>query len=88
MVLEAVNLVHNAVGNVLGDSFGHLAAVPPLQEVIDAPACKSRSLFKAGDEDALQLAVVHQSIMSHCIPDDKHETICIVMHMTVSSMKF
>ena len=70
MVLEAVDLVCNAVGDVLGDSLGHLAAVPPLQEVIYAPACKIRSLFRACSEDALQPAVVHQSKMSHHIPGE------------------
>ena len=43
VVLEAVYLVHDAVGDVLGDSLGHLAAVPPLQEVIDATACKPQN---------------------------------------------
>ena len=66
MVLEAVNLVHNAIGNVLGDSLGHLAAVPPLQEVVDAPACMPTSRFRAGSEDALQPEVVHQSRMVNC----------------------
>ena len=86
VVLEAVNLVHNAIGDVLGDSLGHLAAVPPLQEVIDAPACKPRSLFRAGREYVLQPAVGHQIKMSHCIPGEKSIMSCTLMHMKVSSM--
>ena len=61
MVLEAVKLVHNAIGNVLGDPLGHLAAVPPLQEMMMLLPASPEASLRQALKMPMQLAVIHQS---------------------------